>query len=165
LGHKDKVNEENCEPSKNLKISSKARESLKHIPRIYNSWEHLFQEEETTKALPKHQSWNHEIKLEPSKKPTFGPIYALSKKELLILRKYLAENKKKEFIKKSQSRAGYSILFTLKKDEELRLCVDYRKLNDITIKNRYPLPNISELQNRLFGVKYFTKLDLRGAYN
>jgi len=54
---------------------------------------------------------------------------------LSILRKYLAENEKKEFIKKSQSRAGYSILFTLKKNEELRLCVDYQKLNDITIKN------------------------------
>jgi len=84
---------------------------------------------------------------------------------LSILRKYLAENEKKEFIKKSQSRAEYPILFTLKKDEELRLCVDYRKLNDITIKNRYSLPNISELQDRLSGVKYFIKLDLREAYN
>jgi len=165
LGHENKVNEGNCEPSKNLEIFGKARGSLKHIPRIYNSWEHLFQEEETAKALPKHQSWDHEIKLELGKEPTFEPIYALSKKELSILRKYLAKNEKKGFIKKSQSRARYSILFTLKKDEELRLCVDYRKLNDITIKNRYPLPNISELQDRLSGVKYFTKLDLRGAYN
>ncbi len=95
----------------------------------------------------------------------FESIYALSKKELLILRKYLAKNEKKEFIKKSQSRAEYSILFTLKKDEELRLCVDYQKLNDITIKNRYPLLNINELQNRLFEVKYFIKLNLREAYN
>jgi len=165
LGQNVKVCEGICEPSKNLGISGKAREPLKHIPRIYNRWEHLFQEEETTKALPKHQSWDHEIKLESSKEPTFGPIYALSKKELSILRKYLAENEKKGFIKKSQSRAGYSILFTPKKDEELRLYVDYRKLNDITIKNRYPLPNINELQDRLFEAKYFIKLDLRGAYN
>jgi len=71
----------------------------------------------------------------------------------------------KEFIKKFQSRAEYSILFTLKKNEELRLCVDYQKLNDITIKNRYSLLNISELQNRLFEVKYFIKLNLREAYN
>jgi len=164
-GHQDKVSEENCEPSENLEIPDKARESLKHIPRIYNRWEHLFQEEKTTKALPKHQSWDHEIKLEPGKELTFELIYALSKKELSILRKYLAENERKEFIRKFQSRAEYSILFTLKKDEELRLCVDYRKLNDITIKNRYSLPNISELQNRLFGVKYFIKLNLREAYN
>jgi len=51
-----KVREEICEPFENLEIFDKARESLKHIPRIYNRWEHLFQEEETTKALPKHQS-------------------------------------------------------------------------------------------------------------
>jgi len=165
LSQNVRVREEICEPSKNLGISGKARELLKHISRIYNRWKHLFQEEKTTKALPKHQSWDHEIKLKSGKKPTFEPIYALSKKKLSILRKYLAENEKKEFIKKSQSRAGYPILFTPKKDEELRLCVDYRKLNDITIKNRYSLPNINELQNRLFGVKYFIKLNLREAYN
>jgi len=55
-GHQDKVSEENCESFENLEISDKARESLKHIPRIYNRWKHLFQEEKTTKALPKHQS-------------------------------------------------------------------------------------------------------------
>ncbi len=77
----------------------------------------------------------------------------------------MAKNEKKEFIRKFQLRAKYSILFTLKKNEKLRLCVDYQKLNDITIKNRYSLPNISELQNRLFEVKYFIKLDLREAYN
>jgi len=53
-GHQDKVSEENCESFKNLKISNKARKSLKHISRIYNRWEHLFQKEETTKALSKH---------------------------------------------------------------------------------------------------------------
>ena len=145
LSQNVRAHEEICEPSKNLGKSDKARESLKHIPRIYNRWEHLFQEEKTAKVLPKHQSWDHEIKLESGKESTFESIYALSKKELTILRKYLAENEKKEFIKKSQSRAEYSILFTFKKDEELRLCVDYRKLNDITIKNRYSLSNISEL--------------------
>jgi hypothetical protein len=165
LNQNVRVREEICEPSENLGISGKARESLKHIPRIYNRWEHLFQKEKTTKALPKHQSWDHEIKFESDKKFTFEPIYALSKKELSILRKYLAENEKKEFIKKFQSRAEYSILFTLKKNEELRLCVDYQKLNDITIKNQYSLSNINELQNRLFGVKYFIKLNLREAYN
>jgi len=56
LGHEDRVNEGNCEPFENLGISGKARGSLKHIPRIYNRWEHLFQEEETARALPKHQS-------------------------------------------------------------------------------------------------------------
>ena len=135
------------------------------IPQVYKKWEYLFQEEETAAALPIHQPWDHEIRLEQGKQPTFGPIYALSEKELGTLRKYLDENMKKGFIQKSESPAGYPILFVPKKDGSLRLCVDYRKLNDITIKNRYPLPNISELQDRLSEAKIFTALDLRGAYN
>ena len=75
------------------------------------------------------------------------------------------KTKKKEFIKKFQSQIEYSILFVSKKNETLRLCVNYRKLNYITIKNQYLLFNISELQNRLFETKYFIKLNLREAYN
>jgi len=77
----------------------------------------------------------------------------------------LDKNLKKGFIRESKSLAGYPILFIKKKDGLLRLYVDYRKLNDVIIKNRYPLPNISELQDRLAKAKIFTKLDLRGAYN
>ena len=75
------------------------------------------------------------------------------------------ENLKKKFIRKSQSSTRYSILFVSKKNEKLRLCVDYRKLNEITIKNRYSLLNIDELQNRLLKAIYFIILDLKGAYN
>ncbi len=95
----------------------------------------------------------------------FESIYILSEKKLLTLCKYLAENEKKKFIRKFQLRAEYSILFIFKKDGELRLYIDYRKLNNITIKNCYLLLNISKLQNRLFGAKYFIKLDLQKAYN
>ena len=72
---------------------------------------------------------------------------------------------KKGFIRESKLPAGYLIIFILKKDSSLQLCVNYRKLNDITIKDRHPLPNISELQDRLGNAKIFTSLDLRGAYN
>ena len=89
----------------------------------------------------------------------------MSEKELEVLRGYIDENLKKGFIRESKSKAGYPILFAKKKDGSLRLCVDYRKLNDITVKNRYPLPNIGELRDRLSKAKIFTKLDLRGAYN
>ena len=67
---------------------------------------------------------------------------------------------KKEFIKKSQSSAEYLILFVLKKNETLHLCVNYQKLNEITVKNCYSLFNISKLQNRLAEARYFTKLNL-----
>ena len=145
--------------------ASEGKDEPSGIPREYHKWAHLFEEETTAKALPKHQPWDHEIELETGKAPTFGPIYALSEKELKVLRGYLDENLKKGFIRESKSPAGYPILFAPKKDGSLRLCVDYRKLNDITIKNRYPLPNIGELQDRLGKAKIFTKLDLRGAYN
>lgn len=75
------------------------------------------------------------------------------------------ENLAKGFIRKSESLAGVPILFVPKKNRKLRLYVDYRKLNAITIKNRYLLPNISELQDRLVYADWFTSIDLRAAYN
>ena len=117
------------------------------IPKEYLRYIQLFQEEVDAKALPKHQPWDHEIELEPGKESTFEPIYALSEKELQVLRGYIEENLKKGFIRESKSLAGYPILFAPKKDGSLRLCVNYRKLNDITIKNRYLLLNIGELQD------------------
>ena len=97
--------------------------------------------------------------------PKIEPIYTLSYTELEILRSYLDENLKKGFIREIKITAGFLILFVPKKDEKLRLCVNYRRLNTITIKDKYSLPNIGELQDYLIGVKWFTKLDLRGIYN
>ena len=71
----------------------------------------------------------------------------------------------KGFIRPSKSPFGSPILFVKKPDGFLRLCVDYRKLNELTIKNHYPLPLISELFDRLKHVKYFTRLDMQDAYN
>ena len=119
----------------------------------------------TTKTLLKHQIWNHEIILELSKTFTFEFIYALFEKKLKILREYLNENLTKKFIRKSQSSTKYSILFVFKKNKKLRLCIDYRKLNEITIKNRHSLLKINEFQNHLLKAKYFIKLDLRETYN
>ena len=99
------------------------------------------------------------------KEPTFGPIYALSEKELKTLREGLDKDLARRFIRKSTSLAGYPILFVPKKDSSLRQYVDYRKLNNITIKNRYLLPNIIKIQDRFSKAKRFTKVDLRGAYN
>jgi hypothetical protein len=68
-------------------------------------------------------------------KPTYGLIYPLSEKELTALREYLKENQKKGFIRSSITNAGYPILFVLKPEGKLRLCVDYRRLNEIIVKN------------------------------
>jgi transposase InsO family protein len=135
------------------------------IPREYKEFAKLFEEELGPDALPKHQPWDHEIKLEPGKEPGFQPIYKLSEKELEALRKYIDKMIKKGFIRRSESPAGFPVLFVPKKNGDLRPCIDYRKLNEITVKNRYPLPNIGELRDRLAHAEIFTALDLRGAYN
>jgi hypothetical protein len=81
------------------------------------------------------------------------------------LRDYLTKNLAKGFVQHSKSPASAPILFVKKKDGSLRLYVDYPELNKITKKNKYPLPLISSLLDRLRTGKIFTKLDLRAAYN
>jgi hypothetical protein len=134
------------------------------IPSEYRGFQHLFEEAKGKEALPEHQPWDHEIPLVDGKAPGVQPIYSLSERELEALRKYIDENIAKGYIRASKSPARYPILFVPKKDGKLRMCVDYRKLNEMTIKNRYTLPLIHEMQDRIRGAKYFTRLDLREAY-
>jgi hypothetical protein len=89
----------------------------------------------------------------------------LSQTELVALREYIDENLSKNFIQHSKSPAGAPILFVKKKDRSLYMCVDYRGVNKVTKKNRYPLLLISGLLEQLGSAKIFTKIDLRGAYN
>jgi len=98
-------------------------------------------------------------------KPQPKNIYALDETKLTALREYLVENLREGFVRPSKSSAGYPIHFVPNKNGKLRLWVDYRQLNDITDKNSYPLPLISESRDRLQGKKYFTTVYLKGAYN
>ena len=100
------------------------------------------------------------IDLQPGKEPPWGPIYKLSPTELEVLRKYIDENLANGFIQHSRSPTGAPIFFIKKKDDTFCMVVDYRGLNKMTIRNRYALPLISILLERLSGAKYFTKLDL-----
>jgi hypothetical protein len=96
--------------------------------------------------------------------PQLG-LYNLSQRELQVLREYLDTALKKGWIYASRSLSVALILFVPKKDGGNRLCVDYHSLNKVTIKNRYLLPLISKLLDRLGYIKVFTKLDLRDAYH
>ena len=116
------------------------------------------------KQLAPHRNVDMAIDLQPGKEPPYGPIYPLSQTELAALREFLEENLKKGFIRESKSLAGAPILFAPKKDGGLRLCVDYRGLNAVTVKNRYPLPLITEIMDRVTGAQYFSKIDLKDAY-
>ncbi|KAF4613415.1 hypothetical protein G7Y89_g15472 [Cudoniella acicularis] len=115
--------------------------------------------------LPEYHIIEHRINLELGSQPLYRPIYALSEKELEVLREYLNASMAKGWIRRSTSPAGAPIIFVPKKGGGLRLCVDYRGLNRITIKNRTPLPLISETLDRLRRAKKFTKLDLKDAYH
>src|SRR6202022_2772400 len=134
------------------------------LPLKYTDYADVFSEEEANR-LPDENARQHSIDLIDGQEPPYGPIYNLSEKELKVLREYLETSLQNGWIQRSSSPAGAPILFVPKKDGSLRLCVDYRGLNKITVKNRYPLPLISETLDRLQGAKRYTKLDLRNAYH
>lgn len=136
---------------------------LKNIPEEYRIYEKLFKEELETK-VPQHSRWDHEIWLKTDDLP-FQKIYNLNEKELFTLKEYLEEELRKGNIRESTSPAGFPVMFVPKKNGKLRLVVDYRRLNALTIKDRTPLPLITELKDRLRGKQIFTALDLKGAYN
>jgi transposase InsO family protein len=134
------------------------------IPAEYNDFLDVFSEIEADK-LPPHSDHDLAIELEPGAKPPQGPLYPKGHKEMEELRKYIQDHLDKGFIRPSKSPARSPVLFVPKKDGGLRLCVDYRGLNKVTIKNRAPLPLIDEQLFLLRNAIIYTKLDLRSAYN
>jgi hypothetical protein len=116
-------------------------------------------------GLPPRRDIDHKIELVPGSAPTNRPTYRMSPTELDELKKQLDELSKAGFIQPSKSPFGAPILFVKKKDGTMRMCIDYRALNGITIKNSYPLPRIDELFDRLHGAKVFSKIDLRSGYH
>ena len=88
----------------------------------------------------------------------------MSEKELQVLREYINENLKKGYIRFSTLLIRYPVLFVPKLNGKLRMCVDYRQFNAITIKNRYILPLIHKIQNRIKKSKIFSKIDIREGY-
>lgn len=135
------------------------------LPPAYNEFADVFAEEAGQILPPHREHLDHAVDLIPGTTPPFGPLYNLSEYELEVLREYIEQNLKSGFISRSKSPAGAPILFVKKKDGSLRLCVDYRGLNAISVKDKYPIPLVSEILQRLRKAKVFTKLDLRGAYN
>ena len=107
--------------------------------------------------LPENTGINkYAIELVEGKQPPYGPIYNLGPVELEMLKAYIETHLKTGFIRPSKSPADASILFNKKPDGSLCLCVDYRSLNNLTIKNRYTLPLIDESFDRLGRAKRFT---------
>jgi hypothetical protein len=112
-------------------------------------------------TLPPHRSIDHKIELTDDNTLGFSHLNKHSLEELTAIRDYLTENLAKGFVVSSKAPFSSPVLFARKANSGLRFCVDYRKLNALTKKNRYPLPLINKTLARLSKAKIFTKLDIR----
>ena len=156
--------------SASLKDVEKALKPKQHtdpatrlFPKLHEFFELIFHQE--ANKLPPHRLYDHKIKFMESKQPGYGFLYSISQGELKNLKKFFDENLAKGFIRISFFPAAAPILFVKKPGGGFRLCVNYKALNAITVKNRYPLPLIPEILDRLAKAKYFTKLDIVAAFN
>ena len=116
-------------------------------------------------GLPPDRAIEFVIELIPGTKPMSIPPYRMAPAELKELKAQLEEFLSKGFIRPSTSPWGDPVLFVMKKDGSLRLCIDYRQLNRVTIRNQYPLPRIDELFDQLQGSRVYSKIDLRSGYH
>ena len=112
-------------------------------------------------GMPPDRDIEFTIDTIPGTTPISIPPYRMAPVELKELKKQLIELLEKGFIRPSVSPWGAPVLFVKKKDGTMRLCIDYRKLNQVTIKNKYPLPRIDDLFDQLQGAQVFSKIDLR----
>ncbi|KAA0039055.1 reverse transcriptase [Cucumis melo var. makuwa] len=116
-------------------------------------------------GLPPHREIEFAIELEAGTVPISRAPYRMAPAELKKLKVQLQELLDKGFIRPSVSPWGAPVLFVKKKDGSMRLCIDYRELNKVTVKNRYPLPRIDDLFDQLQGATVFSKIDLRSGYH
>jgi hypothetical protein len=116
-------------------------------------------------GIPPDRDIEFIIELQPGTAPISKRPYRMPPNELAELKIQLQDLLDKGFIRPSASPWGCPALFVKKKDNSLRLCVDYRPLNAVTIKNKYPLPRIDILFDQLAGAKVFSKIDLRSGYH
>ncbi|GAB2266340.1 hypothetical protein Dimus_037888 [Dionaea muscipula] len=142
--------------------SEKAEQEIEDFP-IMNEFLDVFPED--LPGLPPDREVEFAIGLEPGTRPISKVPYRMAPTELKELHTQLKELLEKGFIRPSVSPWGAPVLFVKKKDRTMRLCIDYREINKVTIKNRCPLPSIDDLFDQLQGAKVFSKIDLRSGYH
>ena len=135
------------------------------VPEQYWQYADVFSEAESER-LPSHKAYDHAIDLKLDTPETIrSKVYPMPMNEQDELDRFLEENVRKGYIVPSKSPIASPVFFVKKKDGRLRLVQDYRKLNEHTVKNRYPLPLASDIVNRLRGARFFTKFDVRWGYH
>ncbi|WVZ50761.1 hypothetical protein U9M48_001986 [Paspalum notatum var. saurae] len=143
-------------------LHSLVTKSVEDVP-VVREYPDVFLEE--LPGLPPVRAIEFAIDLIAGTAPIAKAPYRMSGKEYDELKKQLDELLEKGFIRDSVSPWGALVLFVKKKDGTMRMCIDYRDLNAVTIKNKYPLPRIDDLLDRLKGAKHFSKIDLRSGYH
>ena len=138
--------------------------AAKLVPPEYHDYLLVFSETEAC-TLPPRRYVDHAIPLVDDGKPPFGRMYLMSDADLKELNQWIEDNLSKLFIRASKSSAALPLIMVRKPGSAPRICVDYRALNDITVKDRHPLPRIEETLNQVRGAKYYTKIDLRRYFN
>lgn len=147
-------------------IQADTQEALRNVPEEFREF-YPIMTQEAGQRFPDHQPWDHAIDLYEGKAPPWGPLYAMSERELSTLKPWLEEMINTGKIRKSTSSCAAPMMFVEKADpkDPLRPVVDYRGLNAITVPIRYPIPLITELQARFRTAKFFTKIDLKSGFN
>jgi hypothetical protein len=143
----------------------KRKQSFEEIvPKHYRHFSKVFSDVKSER-LPEHQPWDHTINLkEGAPETVHAKVYPMPPNEQQELIAFLEDNLRKGYITPSKSPMASPVFFIKKKDGKLRLVQDYQKFNEISIKNRYPLPLPADIINRLSGAKYFSKFDVRWGY-
>ena len=144
-----------------LTLEDEVRTDL-DLPRVVCEYEDVFTDE--LSRLPPQRVVDFGIELHPGTSPISMTPHRMALVELQELRVQQHELLDKGFIRPSTSPWGAPVLFAKNKDKTLRLCIDYRQLNRVTIKNRYPLPRIDDLFDQLRGARVYSKIDLRTGY-
>ena len=150
-----------------LKLAEQEQKDKKTapLPEHYQKHAHVFSEQEAQR-FPGPRLWDHTIELKKDAPATLpGKIYALTQDKQKALQEFIKEHVQKGYICPLKSPYATPFFFIKKKDGQLRLVQDYRRLNEWTIRNRYPLPLISELISRVQGASLFSKFDIRWGYN
>ncbi len=145
-------------------IESPVDQQSVDIPEDYSHFSDVFCPKKASQ-LPPHRPWDCAIDLLPGESVPKGKIYPLSLPEQKAMEEYIEEALQQGYIRPSTSPAASSFFFMAKNDGGLRPCIDYRSLNNITVKFRYPLPLVPAALEHLRGATIFTKLDLRSEYN
>ena len=149
-----------CSP----KPSSTRPTDLSSVPTEYHDLAAVFDKTEAI-SLPPHRPYDCAINLVPGAKLPTGRLYSISRPEQSALKDYISQSLASGIIRPSSSPLAAGFFFVKKKDGSLRPCIDFRQLNDITVKNKYPLPLLSSSFEPLVGSTIFSKLDLRNAYH